>query len=288
MKLGFLTAPFPETPLLEVADWAAGAGFEVLEIACWPRADGPVRRYAGTSHIDVANLSAGQATGPPRRDRGEGPRDLRPGLLPQPAPPRPGAPGHGHRPPQEGDRRGREDGPAAGQHVHGRRRREEPGPELGGGAARLAGHRPVRPGPRPKDHARELPDAVLVRRVARRPQHRDQPADVAPHPGAVGRDHRAQLRPEPPDPPDDRHPAVPDRVRTSRPALSGKRPDDRQGRALRARGLQPGHGLADPADPRPGRGRLGRSSTRSCIARATRATASSSTRIAGSRARTRR
>ena len=62
MKLGFLTAPFPETPLMEVADWAAASGFEVLEIACWPRTTGPTRRYAGTSHIDVVNLSDGQAT----------------------------------------------------------------------------------------------------------------------------------------------------------------------------------------------------------------------------------
>src|SRR6185295_12807383 len=62
MKLGFLTAPFPDTPLPEVADWAADNGFEVLEIACWPRSSGPTRRYAGTSHIDVAELSAGQAT----------------------------------------------------------------------------------------------------------------------------------------------------------------------------------------------------------------------------------
>src|SRR5436190_22738735 len=61
MKLGFLTAPFPETPLMEVADWASGAGFEVLEIACWPRSSGPTRRYAGTSHVDVANLSQSQA-----------------------------------------------------------------------------------------------------------------------------------------------------------------------------------------------------------------------------------
>jgi sugar phosphate isomerase/epimerase len=61
MKLGFLTAPFPETPLTEVADWAASEGFEVLEIACWPGSDGPARRYAGTSHIDVANLSVTQA-----------------------------------------------------------------------------------------------------------------------------------------------------------------------------------------------------------------------------------
>ena len=41
MRLGFLTAPFPDTPLPDVADWAAGAGFEVLEIACWPKATGP-------------------------------------------------------------------------------------------------------------------------------------------------------------------------------------------------------------------------------------------------------
>ena len=77
MKLGFLTAPFPETPLMDVADWAAGAGFEVLEIACWPRSTGPSRRYAGTSHIDVANLSAAPGHRDPRRDRREGPRRSR-------------------------------------------------------------------------------------------------------------------------------------------------------------------------------------------------------------------
>ncbi len=62
MKLGILTAPFPDLPLPEVADWAAASGFESLEIACWPRSSGPTRRYAGTSHIDVANLSDAQAT----------------------------------------------------------------------------------------------------------------------------------------------------------------------------------------------------------------------------------
>jgi sugar phosphate isomerase/epimerase len=62
VKLGFLTAPFPETPLLDVADWAASVGFEVLEIACWPRASGATRKYAGTSHIDVADLSDAQAS----------------------------------------------------------------------------------------------------------------------------------------------------------------------------------------------------------------------------------
>jgi sugar phosphate isomerase/epimerase len=60
LKLGLLTAPFPNTPLEKVADWAASAGFETLEVACWPRTSGPTRRYAGTSHIDVANISAAQ------------------------------------------------------------------------------------------------------------------------------------------------------------------------------------------------------------------------------------
>ena len=62
MRLGLLTAPFPNTPLMEVADWTAANGFESIEIACWPVAAGPTRRYAGTSHIDVANLSKTQAT----------------------------------------------------------------------------------------------------------------------------------------------------------------------------------------------------------------------------------
>jgi sugar phosphate isomerase/epimerase len=60
MRLGLLTAPFAETPLDEVVDWTVANGFESIEIACWPRTTGPTRRYAGTSHIDVANLSADQ------------------------------------------------------------------------------------------------------------------------------------------------------------------------------------------------------------------------------------
>jgi sugar phosphate isomerase/epimerase len=61
MKLGFLTAPFPDLALSEVADWASSVGFEVLEVACWPKAAGQTRRYAGTSHIDVERLSASEA-----------------------------------------------------------------------------------------------------------------------------------------------------------------------------------------------------------------------------------
>ncbi len=60
MKLGILTAPFADTSLDAVADWSRSVGFEALEIACWPRSSGPTRRYAGTSHIDVANLTASE------------------------------------------------------------------------------------------------------------------------------------------------------------------------------------------------------------------------------------
>lgn len=61
MKFGLLTAAFPDSPLEAVADWAGANGFATLEIACWPRVDGPRRRYAGVSHIDCADLSAGRA-----------------------------------------------------------------------------------------------------------------------------------------------------------------------------------------------------------------------------------
>ncbi len=61
MQLGLLTAPFPDTPLTEVADWAVSSGFEALEIACWPVSKGPTRRYAGTTHIDVAETDREKA-----------------------------------------------------------------------------------------------------------------------------------------------------------------------------------------------------------------------------------
>jgi sugar phosphate isomerase/epimerase len=58
VKLGFLTAAFPDLTLEEVAAWAAEEGFETLEIACWPAAGGERRRYAGVTHIDVDALDA--------------------------------------------------------------------------------------------------------------------------------------------------------------------------------------------------------------------------------------
>lgn len=57
MQLGILTAPFAETPLETVAEWAAGAGFEALEIACWPSTGGERRRYAGTAHLPIEEMT---------------------------------------------------------------------------------------------------------------------------------------------------------------------------------------------------------------------------------------
>lgn len=58
MKLGLLTAAFPELSLEEVAAWASSAGFEALEVACWPSGGGERRRYAGVTHIDVDALDS--------------------------------------------------------------------------------------------------------------------------------------------------------------------------------------------------------------------------------------
>ena len=64
MKLGLLTAAFPDRSLEDVAAWAGANGFESLEVACWPAAGAERRRYAGVSHIDVdaLDVDAVQAT----------------------------------------------------------------------------------------------------------------------------------------------------------------------------------------------------------------------------------
>ena len=60
MKLGLMTAALPKMELPELAAWAAESGFGMLEVACWPVGKKD-RRYGGVSHVDVANLDAGQA-----------------------------------------------------------------------------------------------------------------------------------------------------------------------------------------------------------------------------------
>jgi sugar phosphate isomerase/epimerase len=60
MKLGFMSAAFPGWPLEKLAAWAAENGFEMLELACWPVGKAE-RRYAGVTHIDVADFDASKA-----------------------------------------------------------------------------------------------------------------------------------------------------------------------------------------------------------------------------------
>lgn len=60
MQLGFVSAILPELSLEEVVDFAACVGYTCVEVMCWP-AGKAERRYAGVSHIDVANLDAASA-----------------------------------------------------------------------------------------------------------------------------------------------------------------------------------------------------------------------------------
>jgi len=56
LKLGLLTAIFPEMSFEEVILYAKNKGLSAVELACWPNQK-ENRRYAGTSHLDVNNLS---------------------------------------------------------------------------------------------------------------------------------------------------------------------------------------------------------------------------------------
>jgi sugar phosphate isomerase/epimerase len=58
VKLGLLTAAFPDLTLEEIAIWAHENGFDALEIACWPSSGSEHRRYAGVAHIDVHDFNA--------------------------------------------------------------------------------------------------------------------------------------------------------------------------------------------------------------------------------------
>jgi sugar phosphate isomerase/epimerase len=62
MKLGFVSAILPELSLHEVVAFAREAGYSCVEIMCWPVSKAE-RRYAGVTHIDVANLTKAHADG---------------------------------------------------------------------------------------------------------------------------------------------------------------------------------------------------------------------------------
>ena len=60
MKLGLMSAAFPDLTLDQRAAWVAENGFEMLEIACWPPGKAE-RRYAGVTHIDVTEFDKAHA-----------------------------------------------------------------------------------------------------------------------------------------------------------------------------------------------------------------------------------
>jgi sugar phosphate isomerase/epimerase len=56
MQLGFVSAILPDRSFDQVFETAKQIGFDCVEVCCWPTGKAE-RRYAGVSHIDVANLT---------------------------------------------------------------------------------------------------------------------------------------------------------------------------------------------------------------------------------------
>ncbi|MBC8871882.1 MAG: sugar phosphate isomerase/epimerase [Planctomycetes bacterium] len=60
MKLGFVSAILPDLTLEEVVQFAADTGFTCVELMCWPKGKAE-RRYAGVTHVDVAEFGQAEA-----------------------------------------------------------------------------------------------------------------------------------------------------------------------------------------------------------------------------------
>ena len=60
MKLGFVSAVFPDLTLPEVLQVAQETGYAAVELMCWPVGEAD-RRYAGVTHVDVVNLTSVEA-----------------------------------------------------------------------------------------------------------------------------------------------------------------------------------------------------------------------------------
>ena len=63
MRLGLLTAPFPETPLDEVVDWTAAQRLREHRDRLLAEDHRPDPALCRDRHIDVANLSARRGHG---------------------------------------------------------------------------------------------------------------------------------------------------------------------------------------------------------------------------------
>ncbi|MCP3930151.1 MAG: sugar phosphate isomerase/epimerase [Bacteroidetes bacterium] len=60
MKLGFVSAILPDLSLEKVLQFAKQEGYDCVELMCWPKGKAE-RRYAGITHIDVADFSTEDA-----------------------------------------------------------------------------------------------------------------------------------------------------------------------------------------------------------------------------------
>jgi sugar phosphate isomerase/epimerase len=60
IRLGLVSAILPSLSAEAVIRYAAGLGFESVELMCWPRGAAE-RRYAGVTHVDVDRLGDGEA-----------------------------------------------------------------------------------------------------------------------------------------------------------------------------------------------------------------------------------
>tara|TARA_B100000686_G_scaffold278241_1_gene298103 strand:- start:170 stop:1087 length:918 start_codon:yes stop_codon:yes gene_type:complete len=60
MKLGFVSAVFPDLTLPEILQVAQETGYAAVELMCWPVGEAD-RRYAGVTHVDVVNLTSAEA-----------------------------------------------------------------------------------------------------------------------------------------------------------------------------------------------------------------------------------
>lgn len=58
MKLGMYTAALPMWPLDRIAEYASGQGYDTIEVACWPQAEG---RPFQSSHLPVATWTGADA-----------------------------------------------------------------------------------------------------------------------------------------------------------------------------------------------------------------------------------
>lgn len=60
MQLGFVSAILVDQSLEEVLAFAAGEGFDCVEVLCWPPG-GPDRKYGGVTHLDVTDFTPAMA-----------------------------------------------------------------------------------------------------------------------------------------------------------------------------------------------------------------------------------